>query len=133
MGLFDLFGKKQADPRAPFTLRAELHPYRIPANTADYVDLEITVGNNTSDEVLSSVVISVPKGIGFEQSAISQQRELRLGYLLPSEQKALKVRLYGTNRTNKGQYPVQIYTIAHYKDYGHVLNEARRVIQLRVD
>ncbi len=133
MGLFDLFGKKQSDPLAPFTLRAEFHPYRLPANTADFVDLEITVGNNTGDEVLSSAVLIVPKGIGFEQSAISQQKELRMGYLKPGEQRSIKIRVYGTARTQKGVYPVQLYTISHYKDYGHLLNEARRVLQLRVD
>ena len=133
MGLFDLFGKKQVEPLAPFTLRAEFHPYRLPANKADFVDLEVTVGNNTDAEILSSVVIVVPKGLGFEQSAISQQKELRLGYLNPNEQKALKIRVYGTARTARGAYPVQLYTMSHYKDYGHVLNEARRSLQLRVD
>jgi hypothetical protein len=133
MGLFDLFGKKQVEPIAPFTLRAEFHPYRLPANKADFVDLEITVGNNTDAQVLSSVVVVVPKGLGFEQSAMSQQKELRLGYMEPRDQKSFKIRVYGTARTPKGLYPVKLYTFSHYKDYGHVLNEARRSLQLRVD
>ena len=133
MGIFELFGKKQVEAKNPFSLTVEAHPYSLRANTNDYVDLEIQLANNTETPILASVVLSVPKGLGFERSAISQQREMRLGYIKPGEQKFFKTPLWATQRTPKGSYPIQIYAISHFNDYAHVLNEARKTIVFRVD
>ena len=132
MGIFDLFGKKKFDASgAVFKLGLELHPMRVAANKNDYVDLEIGLRNATDTEVLTSVVIILPKQLGFEQSALSHQKEIRLSQLRPREQKHLKVQVWGTQRTDAANYPIKVYAIAHYRDYGYVLNEIRKVIELR--
>jgi len=133
MGIFDLFGKKKFETTNPFSLKAETHPYSLRANTNDYVDLELSLANNSEAAILSSIVLTVPKGLGFERSAIQQQREVRLGFLKPGEQKFVKVPLWATQRTQKGNYPIEIVAISHYNDYAHVLNEARKTIAFRVD
>lgn len=132
MGIFDLFGKKKFDASgAVFMLDLELHPMRVAANKNDFVDLEISLQNATDAEVLTSVVITLPKQLGFEQSALSHQKEIRLSQLRPREARQLKVQVWGTQRTDAGSYPISVYAIAHYRDYGYVLNEMRKKIELR--
>lgn len=133
LSIFNFFGKKPTEHKIAFTLRAELHPYRLVANTSDFVDLEISIANNSSEQILSSLMIKVPKGLGFEQSAISQEKQMHLGVLVAKEVKKLKLRLYGTTRTAKGVYSIHLHVFSHYKDYDHVLNEIRKTMDLRVD
>ncbi|OIO26423.1 hypothetical protein AUJ14_01870 [Candidatus Micrarchaeota archaeon CG1_02_55_22] len=132
MGILDLFGKKTVSLATPYTLTCETHPYSLQANTNDYVDLEVNLQNHGDVDELTAVVITVPKGLGFERSAIQQQREVRLGYLKPGEKKFFKVTLWGTQRTNAGSYPIKIHAMAHYKDYAHVLKEVSKTITFRV-
>ncbi len=134
MGFFkELFGKKEV-PRtdAVYSLECELHPYRLEAHKNVSLDLEISVKNQFDREQLTSIVIVTPKTIGFDQSALSSQREIRLGQLAPGETKNLKVQVWGTNRTNAGGYHVAVFAISHYRDYTYVLNETKKVLDLRV-
>ena len=134
MGFFkDLFGKKEV-PRssAVYSLECSLHPYRIEANKNYSIDLEISVKNLFEREQLTSIVIVTPKTIGFDQSALSSQREIRLGNLNPGETRNLKVAVWGTGRTNRGGYHVAVFAISHYRDYSYVLNETKKVLDLRV-
>lgn len=132
--MFDeLFGKKKFESKPLFSLHAELHPYALKANKSDYVDLEVTLHNNSESELLTSLVAVVPKGLGFERSAISHEKEARLGYMAPGQSRFVKLQLWSTERTERGGYPVRLFAISHYKDYAHVLNEARKVIDLRVE
>jgi len=132
--LFDnLFGKKQIDTKPIFSIRTELHPYSLKANKSDFVDLEVLLANHSPEELLTSLVVVVPKQLGFERSIIQHEREMRLGYVAAGEQKRLKVQLWASERSDRGEYPVRLFAISHYKDYGHVLNEARKQISIRVE
>ncbi|MFH1200649.1 MAG: hypothetical protein V1708_06285 [Candidatus Micrarchaeota archaeon] len=132
MGIFELFGKKKFDAGgATFKLDLELHPMRLAAHKQDYVDLELSLQNATDTEVLTSIVITLPKELGFEQSALSHQKEIRLSQLHAGELRHLKVQVWGTQRTAPANYAIHVYAIAHYRDYGYVLNEVRRKIELR--
>lgn len=130
--MFELFGKKQVETNALYAIYTEIHPYSLKPNKSDFADLEITLTNNSGTELLTAIVVTVPKGLGFERSAISREKEVRLGYLPPKARKYVKLQLWGTERTEKGVYPVNVFAISHYKDYGHVLNEARKAIDFRV-
>ena len=134
MGIRDfLFGKKQVPGfQTPVcTISCSVHPLRLPARKADYVELEIGVANIFEKELLTSVVVTLPKPLGFEQSALSHQKEIRLGHLMPGESKTLRVMVWGTARTDPGTYPVNIFALSHYHDYSYVLNESRKTIELR--
>ncbi|MEK6954835.1 MAG: hypothetical protein AABX01_07525 [Candidatus Micrarchaeota archaeon] len=132
MGIFDLFGSKEVPLDKMFTLHTEFHPFKLAANHADSVDLEIKLTNNLDKEVLTSVVVQVPKPLGLDKSAFMQQRELRLGALQAHETKDVKVQIYSGQRVQKGTYPVMIYAISHYRDYSYILNEMRKKMELRV-
>lgn len=127
-----LFGKKEVPVGGTtYRLECEIHPFRLPAHKIDSVDMEVTVTNDFDRELLTSLVVEVPKGLGFEQSALSQEREIRLGVMRPSETKMMKISVWGTQRTEPGLYPIKLYAISHYHDYGYVLNEVKRVVGLR--
>ncbi len=80
MGFLDLFGKKEAQLKGVFSIQCELHPYSLRPNANDFVDLEIDLQCTSDVEQMTSLVVSVDKGIGLDRSAISQQREIRLGH-----------------------------------------------------
>ncbi len=132
MGLFDLFGKKRGPTSGTiYTLTATIHPLRLPAHTNEYAELEIEVRNDFEKELLTSIVVEAPKPLGFDRSALSQQREVRLGNLAPGETKRFTVPLWSTQRTPPGDYRVKIYAISHYNNYGYVLNEVRKELIVR--
>lgn len=132
MGLLDLFGKKSMPDTALYDITAEAHPFRLPAHKNDSVDLEIALENICDKELLTSVVVVAQKPLSLDQTGLSQQREVRLGPMQSGERKALKVPVYSTPRTEPGVYSLKVFAISHYRDYGHVLNEVRKVLSLRV-
>ncbi|MFH1751289.1 MAG: hypothetical protein ABH863_06415 [Candidatus Micrarchaeota archaeon] len=132
MGIFDLFGGKEVPLESMFTLTSEFHPFKLTAHHADSIDMEIKLTNNLDKDVLTSVVVQVPKPLGLDKSCFMQQREIRLGVLQPHETRDLKVQIYSGQRSQKGSYPVLIYAISHYRDYSYILNEIRKKVELRV-
>ncbi len=132
MGLLELFGKKPVVTDAPYAITAEFHPMRLQAHKNDFVQLEVALQNASSQEFLTSLVLVVQKPLALDQTGLSSQREIRLGQLKPGEVKRLTINVYGTARTDSGEYLVKLYAISHYRDYGHILNEIRKIMALRV-
>lgn len=133
MGFLDLFGKKEV-PRgaANFDLQCAMHPLRLVAHKSEYLELEASLRNVFDKELLTSLVVKVPKGLGFDASALSQEREIRIGMLQRGEAKHLTIPVWATQRTNPGTYRISVYAISHYRDYGYVLNEVVKTMELRV-
>ncbi len=132
MGLFELFGKKPVVTDAIYSLRTEMHPFRLNAHKNDSVDLIIHLTNNLDKELLTSVVVVVQKPLAVDQTGLTQQREVRVGFLQPNETKTLSILIWSTQRTEPGTYKIKVFAISHYRDYGHVLNEVRKTLDLRV-
>ncbi len=133
MGLLELFGKKEVPGASGFySLQCDLHPYRLQAHKSEFVELDVRLQNVFNKELLTSLVFVVPKLIGFDQTALSQEREIRLGLLQPMELRHMTIKLWGTPRTPPGNYPVKIHALSHYRDYGYVLGEVKKTVDLRV-
>jgi len=133
MAIFDLFGKKEVPREGLYVIYTSLHPFRLYSHKSDFVELEVSLQNVYSAELLTSLVVVVPKGIGFEQSVLSQQREIRVGQMKPGEEKRFKIPIWASQRTDRGAYVLRVYAVSHYHDYGHVLNEAKKEVRLRVE
>ena len=134
MGITDiLFGKKQvpAFRDQVFTVGTTLHPMRLPAHKADYLNLDIDVRNTFDKPLLTSVVIRLPKELGIEQSALSHEREIRVGQLDGGATKSMRVMIWSTQRTDPGEYKIEIFVLSHYRDYSYVLNEVRKTVEVR--
>ncbi|MDE1866058.1 MAG: hypothetical protein KGH94_05490 [Candidatus Micrarchaeota archaeon] len=136
MGLFDIFGKKDAaadiTKGSPFLISTELVPYRLYSRRNSSATLIVKVRNVTKDILLTSVVAELPERLGFDEMVLSRQREVRVGEMQPNEQKEVKFNVYGGVGSDAGDYTLRLTTIAHYRDYSHVLNAVRKQIAISV-
>lgn len=133
MSIFDLFGKKEAPLEGKiYGLSISLHPMRLTAHKNSITTLSIELSNNFPSSQLTSVVIKLPKTLGFDQSALSNAKEIRLGELNPGDRKTLKVDIWSMQRTQPGDYKLEVYIISHYRNYAYVLNEIKKEFRLRV-
>jgi len=133
MGFFDnLFGKKEVISPYLYTLECSIHPFRLPAHKNDAVDLEVRVTNNSDQPLLTSIVTVCSRAVGFDSLGLQQQHESRLGEMKPGETRFVKIPIHSTPKTPPGSYKVAVFAISHYRDYAHILNEVKRVLELRV-
>ncbi len=136
MGIFNIFGKKDAatdiTKGSPFMISTELVPYHLYARKNSSATLMVKVKNITKDILLTSVVAELPNRLGFDEMVLSRQKETRIGELQPEEQKEIKLNIYGGVGSEAGEYTVRLTTIAHYRDYSHVLNAVKKQVQVSV-
>ncbi|MGC8699756.1 MAG: hypothetical protein ACP5RK_02010 [Candidatus Micrarchaeia archaeon] len=130
MKMFNLFGKKdvsdELSKQAPYRIITELVPYKLYANRKSSVMMLVKVKNMTSEPLLSSIVIELPKGISFDEIGLATSKEVRIGEIAPNEEKEVRVDVYSNSGTEKGEYTVVLTAFAHYRDYGHVLNAMKK-------
>jgi len=136
LAFLDFFGKKNVGEdlvkKVPYGLKLSLHPYRLTANKAESIILYVNLKNLKEEVLLTSIVVEVPKNLGFDQTGLSTTREIRLGEIKPKEEKEIKVEIWGNPRTEQGEYKIGVTAICHYRNYGYVLNAEKREIVLRV-
>ncbi|MDE1854947.1 MAG: hypothetical protein KGH57_01330 [Candidatus Micrarchaeota archaeon] len=136
MKILDLFGKKDAAVEVgrslPYQIASEFIPFRLYANRKSSSMLLMRLKNLTTEPVLSSMVIQVPKGLSLDETGLSGAKELRLGTLAPGEEKQARADIFGDSGTDKGEYTLSITAFIHYRDYGHVLNAMKKKAVLEV-
>lgn len=136
MGLFDMFGKKDVSAeltkKVPYALKLSFHPFRLSANRSDSATMKIELKNLSKEPLLTAVVVRIPKKLGLDQTCLSQAREIRLGELAQGDEKAINVEIYGSTKTDPGEYPVEVTAISHYRNYAYVLNSEKKRATLRV-
>ena len=136
MKILDLFGKKDAATEVgralPYRVSTEFVPYRLYANRKGSALLLMRLKNLTSEPVMSSIVVQVPKGLSLDDTGLSAAKEVRLGTLAPGEEKESRVEVHGDSGTDKGEYTLSITAFIHYRDYGHVLNAMKKKTVLEV-
>ena len=130
-GWLDFFGKKQVSQPYAYNLECTVHPLRIASRGGDYAQLTIGLENSTDQELLTSLIIQLPKALGLDATGLQHEKETRLGLMKPGEKKVFVFNVYAS-RAGPGLYPVNIYAASHYRDYGHVINETKKSLELRV-
>lgn len=137
MKILDLFGKKDSSQELgralPYKVTTEFVPYHLYSNSSSSVMLLVRVKNLTKEQVLSSVVIEVPKTLSLDNMGLVTAKELRLGTIAPDEEKESRVDIHGGAGTEKGEYTLSITAFIHYRDYGHVLNAMKKRAVLEVE
>jgi uncharacterized membrane protein len=135
MGFLDLFGKRDVSAeltrKVPYALTMQFHPYRLSANRNDSVMLKVGIENLSTEPFLTSIVVKVPKKLGLDQTGLQQVREIRLGELTKDESKTVSVEIYGSTKTDEGEYPIEVTAMAHYRNYAYVLNSEKKKASLR--
>jgi uncharacterized membrane protein len=130
MGIFNIFGKKDVSDElvksAPYRVNTEWVPYKLYANRQNSVSLMVKVKNLTKEILLTSVVAELPKQLGFDEMRVAKERELRIGKMAPNEEKEVRFEVFGDINADPGDYTVTVTSIAHYLDYGHVINAVKK-------
>ncbi len=136
MGIFNIFGKRDVTEEliksSPYRLATEWIPYRLYAGKKSSSILVIRLKNMTKEPLLTSVVAQLPKQLGFDSMHLSSEQERRLGELAAGEEKELKFEVYPTGTADVGEYTVNLTAIAHYRDYGSVLNAVKKRVTIDV-
>jgi len=130
VGIFNIFGKRDASSdltkNSPYKISTELVPYRLYANKSSTASLIVRVANLTNEILLTSVVAELPNQLGFDEVGVAKQREIRVGELAPHEEKEVRFELFGGLNADPGEYTMILTAIAHYRDYGHVINAVKK-------
>ncbi|MDE1870705.1 MAG: hypothetical protein KGI06_00510 [Candidatus Micrarchaeota archaeon] len=136
MGILNIFGKKDSakgiTEGPPYSVSTELIPYRLYAKKASSATLNIKVKNLTKDILLTSVVAESAGKVGFDEMVVSKQREIRIGEMQPGEQKEVSLGIYSSIGSDAGEYTIALTTIAHYRDYAHVLNAIKKRVLIEL-
>ncbi len=136
MKLFNLFGKKNVSDElskaAPYRIITEFVPYKLYANRKSVSSLIIRLRNNTSEPLMTSLVIEVPKQLSMDEMGLLKSKEIRVGDIAPNEDKELKADIFGGTGTDNGEYTISVTAFAHYRDYGHVLNAMKKRTSIEV-
>jgi hypothetical protein len=136
LGILDIFGKREEKSNAansiPFTVSTELFPYKLEARKSGSAVLSVKIRNITKDVLLTSVVAEVPGQLGFDEMNLSKQKEVKVGDIQPDEVKDIKIILYSSLKSDPGEYTLTLTTTAHYRDYGHVLNEVKKRVAIEI-
>ena len=131
-----MFGKKDAaneiSKGPPFSVATELFPYKLQAKKSNSAVMTVKITNITKEILLTSVVAEVPSQLGFDEMNLSKQREIRVGELQPSELKEVRIPIYSSLKSDPGDYTLTLTTIAHYRDYGHVLNMVKKSVEVEI-
>lgn len=136
MKLFDIFGKKDSNADinngVPYSIKTELIPYKMHARKKSSSVLRVSVSNVTKDVLMTSLVLELPKGLSFDEMSMGRQREIRIGEMQPNENKEVSFEIFTGIGSEAGDYTATLTSIAHYRDYGHVLNAVRKRVELSV-
>ena len=135
MGILDnLMGKKEAPAREglPFNVSTTLRPVRLNARKENCLELLVTVANASDAPLMMSVNIEVPKSLGFENLGITKIKEIRIGELPAQKEKTVNFSICASSQTPAGTYSALLTVSQHYRDYSHVLNYAKKSVEVRV-
>ena len=136
MGIFNLFGKKDVSTEltkgAPYRLATELVPYKLYAKRKSSSTLKIRLRNLTNEVLLTSVAAELPKPLAFEATGLTKQREVRIGDLAPNEEKEVQFEVFTTPGSDPGDYTLSLTAMAHYRDYGRIINAVRKRVMIGV-
>lgn len=136
MALFNIFGKrdvsKDITKKAPYVIATEFIPYRLYSGKKSSTTLYVKLRNATNEVLLTSLVVELPNKIGFDEPAIAKERETRIGEMVPGLEKNVAFNLRNSLDADKGEYTLTVTAIAHYRDYGHVMNAIKKRVPLQV-
>jgi len=136
MAIFNIFGKKDVSAditkNIPYRLVTEWTPYKMFSGRKSSVLLKVKLKNLTNEVLLTSLVVELPNKLSFDEIGMSKQREVRVGELAPEEEKEIGLNVYNGTDADPGEYTVSLAAIAHYRDYGHIINAIKKRTTVQV-
>lgn len=134
MGFLDgILGSKEqpAHPGLPFNITQALRPVRLSARRDNCLELLVTIKNVSDAPVMASAVVEVPRALGFENLGITKVKEIRMGELAQHAERTVSFSVCATTQTPHGTYSLLLTVNQHYRDYAHILNYAKKGVEVR--
>ncbi|MCX6770392.1 MAG: hypothetical protein NT051_07045 [Candidatus Micrarchaeota archaeon] len=134
MGFLDgILGNKEEPAREglPFNISTSLRPVRLAARRENCLEVLVTIKNVSDSPFMASATIEVPRALGFENLGITRIKEIRMGELAPQAEKTISFSLCANSQTVAGVYAALLTVNQHYRDYAHVLNYAKKSVEVR--
>lgn len=116
----------------PYDIKIEFSPLRMKKGDDRPTQMLIYLKNLDKEENLTSVVIEIPKEVGFDKTGAVNRKEIRIGTLKPAEEKNFAIELHSNHRAEPGTYDVKVKANKHYRGYSHIINTAEKNIVLRI-
>ncbi len=136
MAIFNIFGKRDSSSDltkvSPYRISSEWVPYKIYSDRKSTASLYVKVKNQTNEVLLTSVVVELPQQLSFDEVGVAKEHETHLGELKPGEERDTQIEVHGGLNADPGEYTVTLTAIAHYRDYGHVINAVKKRTTLSV-
>ena len=95
------------------TVKTRFTPIRIIVGKKEPVTLDVTVKNSGDEEVLGSIVVNVPPGMGLDPPCISREKRQRLDYIPAGSEKTASFRIYPKFNVSPGEYEVRVRLFTH--------------------
>jgi hypothetical protein len=126
-------GKKEEPVRQglPFNVATSLRPVRLNARKENCLELLVTITNASDKSFLASASLEVPRALGFENVGMAKIKEIRMGELPAQKGKTVSFSICANSQTPAGTYSALLTVSQHYRDYSHVLNYARKTVEVR--
>lgn len=135
MGLIDeLMGKQEDAPAKmglPFNISTSLRPVRLSARKESSLEVLVRVKNATDSPVMTSVSAEVPQSLGFDNLGMTKIKEIRIGELPAHKEKTVSFSVCSSSKTAPGTFTVLIVVNHHFRDYSHILNYAKKAVEIR--
>ncbi|MCX8198309.1 MAG: hypothetical protein N3F07_03930 [Candidatus Micrarchaeota archaeon] len=134
MGFFDsILGKKEepSRPGLPFNITTSLRPMRLSARKESSLELLVSVKNVSEKPIMVSASCEIPRFLGFENVGMAKIKEIRMGELQPGHEKTLSFSICSNSQTPPGTYSAVLTVNHHYRDYSHILNYAKKTVEIR--
>jgi hypothetical protein len=135
MGILDgLMGKKEEPARAglPFNVSTLQRPIRLAARKENCLELLVTIKNAGDGPFMVSATLEVPRTLGFENVGLAKIKEIRMGELAAQAEKTVNFSVCANSQTPAGVYSAILTVNQHYRDYSHILNYAKKTVEVRV-
>ena len=128
-----LMGKKAEPAREglPFNVSTALRPVRLSARKENCLELLVTITNASGEPFMASASVEVPRALGFENVGMTKIKEIRMGELPPQKEKTISFSICANSQTAAGTYSALLTVSQHYRDYSHVLNYAKKSVEVR--
>ncbi len=132
---FNIFGKKnqKSNKRGiPYALSLEWVPYKLFSGKKSSSTLFLKIKNVSKEDLLTSVVMTLPQKLSFDSIGVTRRKELKIGELKPNEEKEKRIDVMNSIDAQKGEYTIQITATSYYRDYEHIINSIRKKTKIQI-
>ena len=107
-------------------------PYKLYANKKSSSKLNIKIKNMTNDAALTSIFISLPNQLSFDNMGLEKDKIMKLGEIQPHEEKNASIDVMTNLNSESGEYTIVLTATSHYRDYDHVVNSIKKSTTVQV-